>query len=150
KKEQEGQVNSYFDSGNGSNFEGPTHITDSVAPWSARQEKHWRLLKLRWDDRHTCNDAFNRLDRRLLRVNIVRDLLASPQNHNTINHLKYVVDIMGDKDARMPRVAGTANETQYAFGLVDTEIVGGLIEDNQVAVEVHGPSDGDRLSLAAR
>src|SRR5260221_13547208 len=100
--------------------------------------------------RHPGDEFFNRLDRRLLRINIVRDILASPQNHNTINHLKYVVNIMGDKDARMPRVAGTANETQYAFSLVDTKIVGGLIEDNQVAVEVHSPSDGDRLSLAAR
>jgi hypothetical protein len=92
----------------------------------------------------------NRLDRGLLRINIVRDLLASAQNHNTINHLKYVVNIVGDKDARMPRVAGTTDETQYAFGLVDTKIVGGLIEDNQVAVEMHSAGYCDCLPFAAR
>src|SRR5258708_36045868 len=102
------------------------------------------------DDRHSRNDAFNRLDGRLLRINIVRDLLASPQNHNTINHLKYLVNIMGDKDARMPRVAGTANETEYASSLGETKIVGGLLQDNQVADEVHSRSNVNRLSSATR
>jgi len=46
---------------------------------------------------------------------------------------------MGDKDARMPGITGTAYETQHAFGLVDTEVVGGFIEDDQVALKVQSP-----------
>ncbi len=55
---------------------------------------------------------------------------------------------MSDKDARMPGVTGAADKTQHAFGLVDPEIVGGFIQDDQVAVKVHGPGNRDRLPFA--
>src|SRR6202022_3417482 len=57
---------------------------------------------------------------------------------------------MGDKDARMPGVAGVADEVQDALGLFDTEVVGWLVEDDQVALEMHRAGNGDRLSFAAR
>jgi pimeloyl-ACP methyl ester carboxylesterase len=43
----------------------------------------------------------------------------------------------------MPGVAGTANEMQHPLGLFNAEIIGWLIEDNQVAVEVHGAGNRD-------
>jgi hypothetical protein len=57
------------------------------------------LLKLWRNDRHTGDDAFNRLDCRLLGIDVVGYLLAPPQHDNAINYLKYVVNVVGDKDA---------------------------------------------------
>ena len=64
-------------------------------------------------DGHACDDALHRFHSRLLRIDVISNLFASPQYDNAINHLKYVVNIMGDKDARVPRVAGTADEAQH-------------------------------------
>jgi len=51
---------------------------------------------------HPRNNPFNRLDRRLFRVDIVRDLFATAHHDNAVHDLKDVVNIMSDKDARMP------------------------------------------------
>jgi len=76
-------MNSHFDSGNRSNFEGPTHISDSVALWAAQQEKHDCLkatvgvivipvMMLSTASMVVC-----------LGFDVVSDLLASPQNNDS-------------------------------------------------------------------
>ena len=48
-------------------------------------------------------------------------------------------------ESRAPRT-----KLEHALRLGDAEIVGRLVEDDQVAVEIHGAGDRDRLALAAR
>src|SRR5262249_48540055 len=91
----------------------------------------------------------NRIDGRLLRIDVVGDFLATPQDDDAIDYLKHVVNVMGDKDARVPGVAGASDETQDALGFFDAEVVGGLVEDNEFALKMHRAGNGDRLSLAA-
>ena len=101
-------------------------------------------------ERHTRDDALDRLDRCLLRIDVVGDFLAAPQDDNTIDHLKHMVNIMCNKDTRVSGIAGVADEAQHALGLIDTEVVGWLIEDNQLTLEMHRAGNCDRLPLAAR
>src|ERR1700676_117267 len=70
------------------------------------------LQGLRWCERHTRNNAFNGFNGCLFRINIVGDLLAAPHNDNPVNHLKDVVNVMSDKDARVSGVSRVADETQ--------------------------------------
>ena len=63
----------------------------------------------------------NRFDGRLLRIDVVGDFLATPQDNDAIDHLKHVVNVMGDKDTRMPRVAGAADEAQDALSFFDAQ-----------------------------
>ena len=48
-----------------------------------------------------------------------------------------------------PEFARVAHEAQHALGLGHAEIVGRLVEDDQVAVEIHRARDRHRLALAA-
>ena len=72
------------------------------------------------------------------------------QHDNTVDDLEDVVDIVGDENTGVPRIAGIAHETQHALCLGDTEVVGRFVEDDQFAVKMHCTGDGDRLPLAAR
>src|SRR5215469_10972816 len=107
-------------------------------------------FRLRRGGRHTRNGALDRFDGRLLRIDVVGDFLATPQDDNAIDHLEHVINVMGDKDAGMPGVTGAADEAQDALRFLDAEVVGGLIEDDQVALKMHRARNGDRLPLAAR
>ena len=49
-----------------------------------------------------------------------------------------------------PEFARAAHEVQHPLRLGDAEVVGGLVEDDQVAVEMHRARDRHRLALAAR
>ena len=48
-----------------------------------------------------------------------------------------------------PESRALRTKLQHALGLGDAEIVGRLVEDDQVAVEMHRAGDRDRLALAA-
>ena len=74
---------------------------------------------------------------------------APPQHDDAIHDLEHVMDVVGDEDAGVAGVARVAHEAQHALGLRDTEVVGGLVEDDELALEVHRAGDGDRLALAA-
>jgi len=50
----------------------------------------------------------------------------------------------------MAGIARAAHEAQHALRFGDAEIVGRLVKDDQVAVEMHGARDRHRLPLAAR
>ena len=60
-----------------------------------------------------------------------------------------MVDVVRDEDAGVPGIARAAHEVQHPLRLGHAEIVGRLVEDDDVAVEIHGARDGDRLPLAA-
>jgi hypothetical protein len=59
-----------------------------------------------------------------------------------------MVDVVSDKDAGVSGLPGAAHEPQDALRLRHPEVVGGLVKDDQIAVEVHRPRDCDRLALA--
>ena len=85
-----------------------------------------------------------------LGVDVVGHDLAPAQHHDAIHHLEDVVDVVGDEDAGVAGVAGVADEAQDTLRLGHAEVVGGLVEDDELAVEVHGAGDGDCLALATR
>ena len=85
-----------------------------------------------------------------LRVDVVGDDPAAAHDDDAVDHLEDVVDVVRDEDAGMAGIAGVAHEAQHALRLRDAEIVGRLVEDDEVAVEMHGAGDGHRLALAAR
>jgi len=58
--------------------------------------------------------------------------------------------LWGDKDAGMAGIARVAHEAQHALRLGDAQIVGRLVQDDEVAVEMHRARDRHRLALAAR
>ena len=66
------------------------------------------------------------------------------------DHLEDVVDVVGDEDRGVAGVAGIADEAQHPLRLRDAEIVGRLIEDDEIAVEVHRARNRHRLPLSAR
>ena len=49
-----------------------------------------------------------------------------------------------------PEFAGAAHEVEHPLRLGDAEVVGRLVEDDEVAVEMHRARDRHRLALAAR
>ena len=82
-------------------------------------------------------------------VDVVGHDLAAAQHHDAVHHLEDVVDVVGDEDAGVARVARIAHEAQHTLRLSHAEVVGGLVEDDEVALEVHGTGDGHGLPLAA-
>ena len=57
---------------------------------------------------------------------------------------------MSNEDAGVARVAGAAHEAKDPLRLGHAQIVGRLIQNDEVAVEVHGAGDRHGLALAAR
>ncbi len=84
-----------------------------------------------------------------LRVDVIGHHATATQDHDAVHHLEDVVDIVGDEDARVARVPSVAHEPQHALRLRHAEVVGRLVKDDELAVEVHGARDGDRLALTA-
>ena len=99
---------------------------------------------------HPCNNLFHLGHGRLLGIDVVGDDAALAQYHDPVHNLEDVVDVVGDENAGVARVAGIANEAQDALCLRDAQIVGRLVENDELAVEVHGPRNGHGLALAAR
>ena len=85
----------------------------------------------------------------VLGVDVVGDDLAAAHDDDAVDHLEDMVDVVGDEDAGVAGIAGVAHEAQHALRLRDAEIVGRLVEDDEVAVEMHGARDRHRLALAA-
>ena len=65
----------------------------------------------------------------LLGVDVVGDDAALAQYHNPVHNLEDVVDVVGDENAGVARVAGIANEAQDALCLRNAQIVGRLVEN---------------------
>jgi hypothetical protein len=84
--------------------------------------------------RHAGDDPLDRLDRGVLRVDVVGGDLAAVQDDDAVDHLEHVMDVVGDEDAGMAGVARGAHELQHALGLGHAQIVGGLVQDDQVAI----------------
>ena len=59
------------------------------------------------------------------------------------------MDVVRDEDAGVAGITRVAHEVQHALGLSDTQVVGGLVEDDELALEVHRTSDGHGLTFAA-
>src|ERR1700722_3352844 len=95
------------------------------------------------------DDVLDLGDRRALRVDVVGDDLAQTHDYDSVDHLEHVVDVMRDEDAGVAGVARVAHEAQHALRLGDAEIVGRLVGDYKVAVEMHRAGDPDPLPLAA-
>ena len=95
------------------------------------------------------DDPLDLLDARLLRVDVVGDDAAAPHDDDAVHHLEHMVDVVRDEDAGVAGIARAAHEAQHPLRLGDAEIVGRLVEDDEVAVEIHGAGDRDRLALAA-
>ena len=78
------------------------------------------------------------------------DDLAPPHHDDAVGDLEDVVDVVGDEEHGVAGVAHLLDEAQHAMGLLDAEIVGRLVEDDDLGGELHGARNGDRLALAAR
>ena len=61
-----------------------------------------------------------------------------------------VLGVVGDEDDGHAALLGAHDQLQGLAGLLDAEGRGRLVEDQELGAEVHGPRDGQRLSLAAR
>src|SRR5690349_5320585 len=83
---------------------------------------------------HARNDLLNALDGCFLRINIISDFLPAPQHDDPVYHLEHMVNVMSDEDARMSRVTRTSQEAQHALSFLDAQIVGWLVQDDQVAL----------------
>ena len=77
------------------------------------------------------------------------DDLAPAHDDDPVGDLEDVVDVVGDEQHRVAGVAHLLDEAQHAMGLLDAEIVGRLVEDDDLGGELHGARNGDRLALAA-
>jgi hypothetical protein len=90
--------------------------------------------------RHARDEPLDGLDAGALRIDVVGRDRAAVQDDDAVDHLEDVVDVVGDEDARVAGVAGVAHEPQHALRLRHAQVVGGLVEDDEVAVEVHRPA----------
>ncbi len=89
------------------------------------------------------------LDRRGLGIDVVCDDPPSAQDDDAVHDAEDVVDVVRDEDAGVTRVARVAHEAQHALRLRDAQVVGRLVEDDEIAVEMHCSRDGNSLALAA-
>lgn len=95
------------------------------------------------------DDPFDLFDGRRLWNYVVCDDPSATHDDDPIDHLENMVDVVGDENARMAGVARFANETQNPLRFGNSQIVGGLIKNDKVTVELHGASDRDCLTLTA-
>src|SRR5262249_55542227 len=79
----------------------------------------------------------------------IGDDLAAPHYRDSVGDLKDVMDVVGDEEDGMPRLARPLDEAEDALRLLDAKIVGRLIEDDHFGEELHGARNRDRLALAA-
>src|SRR5471032_802281 len=87
---------------------------------------------------------------RLLGIDVVGDDFAKAHDDDPVDDLEDVVDVMGDENAGMAGIAGVAHEAQHALRFGDAKVVGRLVQNDEVAVEMHCPRDRHRLAVAAR
>src|SRR5271168_2976577 len=87
-------------------------------------------------------------DRGPPRVDPLGDDLPTPHDDDAIDHLENVVDVVRDKDAGMSGIASVAYEAQDSLRLGDAKIVRRLVQDDEIAVEVHGARDRHGLPFA--
>src|SRR5256885_5172121 len=72
------------------------------------------------------------------------------EDDQAIGHLVDVREVVLDVDAGAATCLHPFDEGQHLADLAHRERGGGLIEDDEVGLEVHGAGDGDALALAAR
>src|SRR3972149_3775709 len=60
-----------------------------------------------------------------------------------------MVEVVGDEDHRKSAALGLADVIEDLARLLDGEGGGGLVQDDQLGPEMHRPTDGDGLALAA-
>ena len=77
--------------------------------------------------------------------------MSSAVSHyrDTVDHLEDMVNVVCDQDAGVTGIARIAHKAQHALRLRDAKVVGWLVEDDEVAVEMHRAGDRHRLPLAA-
>jgi hypothetical protein len=75
---------------------------------------------------------------------------AVTQDHDAVNDHEDMMDVVTDQDAGVAGILGLADETHDAISLFDTQVVGGLIHDDEVGLEEHRPGDGDGLPFTPR
>src|SRR5437762_4254977 len=76
--------------------------------------------------------------------------LPAVQDDQAIRHLVDVGEAVLDVDAGPAARLDPLHEREHLADLAHRERGGGLIEDDEVGLEVHGAGDGDALALAAR
>src|SRR5699024_12445512 len=74
---------------------------------------------------------------------------AAAHDDHAVNDLKYMVDVVCDEDAGVAGFAHAADKVQDASGFRNAEVVGWFVEDDQLALEIHGAGDRHCLALAA-
>src|SRR6267378_4472183 len=76
--------------------------------------------------------------------------LPAVQDHQAIRHLVDVGETVLDVDARPAACLHPLHEREHLADLAHRQRGGGLVEDDEIGLEVHGAGDGDALALAAR
>src|SRR5205807_3442367 len=100
--------------------------------------------------RHASDDELDIFDAGALGVDVIGGDPAAPHDDDPVDDLEYVMDIMSDEDAGMARIARIPHKAEHTLGFGDAKIVGRLIEDDEIAVEIHRARNRHRLALAAR
>ena len=72
------------------------------------------------------------------------------QDHEPVGHLEDVMQIVGDEDDAHPILSRGANVAEHLSCLADRKSGRGFIQNQDLAAEVDGSADGDRLPFAPR
>src|SRR5690348_1071719 len=80
---------------------------------------------------------------------ILLDDKASQVHHgDSVSHLEYVVQVVGDDHHRQSSVAQALDQVEHLPRLDHAQGRGGLVHDHQLRVPHHGLGDGHRLALS--
>ena len=67
---------------------------------------------MRWAGEIAGDDVFDLRHGGRFRIDVVGDDLSASHHHDTVDHLKHMMDVVGDEDAGMAGIAGVADEAE--------------------------------------
>src|SRR5437763_17008210 len=99
--------------------------------------------------RHAGDDELDLLDAGALGVDIIGNDPAAPHHDDAVYNLEDVMNVVSNEDAGMARIACVSHKAEHALGLGNSEIVGRLVKDDEIAVEIHRARNRHRLALTS-
>src|SRR5689334_10249423 len=96
----------------------------------------------------TSQDTMDFVDRGVLDA-LVQHHLAARHGHDAVAALEDMVHVVADEDTGDALLLQAAHEADHLVRLLDGEMVGRLVEDHDLRLEMHGARDRDALALAA-
>src|SRR5438876_1555850 len=81
---------------------------------------------------------------------LVQHNFAARHGNDTVAAVEDVVHVVADEDACHPLLLQAAHEADHLVRLLHREVVGRLVEDHHLRLEMHGARNRDPLALTAR